>query len=73
MPIISKSPSLKKEKVTVEIHEDVLHRIKQYCDSAGITDLGFFMEESAKIVFAKDKEFKSKFKTSNRGKKKKEI
>lgn len=71
MPIISKQPSVKKEKITIEINEDVLNKIKQYCAWAGINDISFFVEESAKIIFDKDKKFKSEFRTSKRGRKKK--
>lgn len=70
MPLITTKQEVKKDKLTVEIHGDVLNDIHEYCKWAKI-DVNFFLEEAAKFVFTKDKEYKATFKKiSNRGRKK---
>ena len=70
MPLITTKQEVKKDKLTIEIHGDVLDDIHEYCKWAKI-DVDFFLEEAAKFVFTKDKEYKANFKkTSNRGRKK---
>lgn len=58
MAIINGNSSNKKEKVKAEINVDVLRQIEQYCQWANIDDIGFFLEEAAYFIFAKDKEWK---------------
>ena len=56
MPIITTKPEVKKEKLAIEIHTDVLNEIHNYCKWAKV-DINLFIEESAKFVFKKDKEY----------------
>lgn len=58
MAIISGKRSTKKEKLKVEISSETLATIQQYCEWANIDDVGFFIEEAAYFIFAKDKEWK---------------
>ncbi|KTD21912.1 hypothetical protein [Legionella londiniensis] len=58
MPIISGTSLQKKEKIKAEINSEILANIQAYCEWANITDLGFFIEEAASFIFAKDKEWK---------------
>lgn len=69
MPLITTKQESKKEKITVEIHADVLNEIHHYCKWAKV-DVDLFLEEAAKFIFKKDKEYKTQFKVkSNRGRK----
>jgi hypothetical protein len=58
MAIINGNSSNKKEKIKAEINADVLRQIEQYCAWANIDDIGFFLEEAAYFIFAKDKDWK---------------
>lgn len=58
MAIISGNSSIKKEKIKAEMNVDVLKQIEQYCAWANIDNIGFFLEEAAHFIFAKDKEWK---------------
>ncbi|KTC87276.1 MULTISPECIES: hypothetical protein [Legionella] len=66
MAIINGSRSNKKEKIKAEISIDILKQIEQYCAWAKIDDVGFFIEEAAYFVFAKDKEWKQHQKSAKR-------
>lgn len=67
MPLITAQKEDKKETVSVEMHADVLNEIHNYCKWAKI-DINLFLEEAAKFIFKKDKEYKIQFK-KNRDKK----
>lgn len=58
MPIINGEQFLKKEKIKAEINSEILAKIHAYCAWAGIDDMGFFIEEAANFVLAKDREWK---------------
>ncbi len=58
MAIIKSTRLSKKEKIKVEINSDVMTTINQYCEWANIEDIGFFIEEAACFIFAKDREWK---------------
>lgn len=58
MAIINGNRSTKKERIKAEISVDILKQIEQYCAWAKIDDVGYFIEEAAYFVFAKDKEWK---------------
>ncbi|CDZ79076.1 hypothetical protein BN59_03392 [Legionella massiliensis] len=58
MAIINGNSSTKKEKIKAEINSDVLRQIEQYCTWANIDNIGFFLEEAAYFIFAKDKDWK---------------
>lgn len=66
MAIINGSRSAKREKIKAEIGIDILKQIEQYCAWAKIDDLGFFIEEAAHFVFAKDKEWKQHKKSAKK-------
>ena len=69
MAIITGNRSTKKEKIKVEISADILKQIQQYCSWAKINDIGFFIEEAAYFVFAKDKEWKQHQKATKKSEK----
>lgn len=72
MAIINGTRSTKKEKIKATINADTLTKINQYCEWANIDDLGFFIEEAASYVFAKDKEWKDHQRSIKRAEKKSE-
>lgn len=59
MPIISGTAIQKKEKIKAEVNSEILAEIEAYCQWANIDSMGFFIEEAASFVFAKDKEWKN--------------
>lgn len=58
MAIINGTRFQKKEKIKAMINSEIAAKITAYCDWANIDDIGFFLEEAASFVFAKDKEWK---------------
>jgi len=72
MPLITVKKEAKKESLSIEIHADVLNEINNYCKWAKI-DVDLFLEEAAKFIFKKDREYKLQLNTSSRGRKKKDT
>ncbi|KTD04053.1 hypothetical protein Lgee_0296 [Legionella geestiana] len=66
MPIINGTRFQKKEKIKAEISSEMLEKINAYCAWANIDDIGFFIEEAASFVFAKDKEWKQRGKATRK-------
>ncbi|MCC5014600.1 MULTISPECIES: hypothetical protein [Legionella] len=58
MAIINGNRNIKKEKIKAEINNETFIAIQQYCQWANIDDVGFFIEEAAHFIFAKDKDWK---------------
>lgn len=58
MPIISGKQVQKKEKIKAEISAEIFEKITEYCAWANISDIGFFIEEAASFIFAKDSDWK---------------
>lgn len=58
MPIINGTRFQKKEKIKAEIGSETFAKIAEYCAWAKIDDVGFFIEEAASFIFAKDREWK---------------
>ena len=58
MPIINSASARRKEKIKAEISSETFNMITDYCSWANIDDLGFFIEEAASFVFAKDRDWK---------------
>ncbi|MCE3044294.1 MULTISPECIES: hypothetical protein [Legionella] len=58
MPIINGTRFQKKEKIKADINSETYEKIMEYCAWADIDDVGFFIEEAASFVFAKDREWK---------------
>lgn len=68
MPIIAHRDKRKKVNINEDILENVHDRIIQYCEWAGITDMGYFIEEAASYIFANDRlwqEFLAKSKATS--------
>ena len=66
MAIIKSNRSIKKEKIKADVNAEVLAKIEQYCQWAHIEDIGYFIEEAAHFVFAKDKDWKQHQKVSKK-------
>jgi hypothetical protein len=58
MPIINGTRFQKKDKIKAEINSEIAAKITEYCAWAKIDDVGFFIEEAASFVFAKDRDWK---------------
>lgn len=58
MPIINGNRFQKKEKIKTEISSETFDKINEYCTWANIDDVGFFIEEAAGFIFAKDRDWK---------------
>lgn len=58
MPIINGTRFQKKEKIKAEISSETLDKINRYCEWANIDNIGYFIEEAASFVFAKDRDWK---------------
>ena len=69
MAIISGTRATKKEKIKAIVSSDVVQQMNDYCQWANIDDIGFFIEEAACFIFAKDKEWKDHLRSIKRAKK----
>lgn len=58
MAIINGTRFQKKEKIKATISSEVAATIAEYCAWANIDDVGFFIEEAAGFIFAKDRDWK---------------
>lgn len=65
MALISKEKSIYKEKIKLEIREDIINEIKDYCQWSGVDDISVFLEEAALFIFKKDSDWK-KYKKSQK-------
>lgn len=68
MALITGNKSFKKAKIKAEISSETYTAIEQYCKWAGIDDMGFFIEEAAHFIFAKDKDWKQHQKAAKKAK-----
>lgn len=66
MAIINGNKSSRKEKIKAEISCETYQTIQQYCQWANIDNIGFFIEEAAHFIFAKDKDWKQHQKSSKK-------
>lgn len=66
MPIINGTRFQKKEKIKAEINSEIFEKISAYCAWAKIDDVGFFIEEAASFVFAKDRDWKQHQKSARK-------
>ena len=66
MPIINGTCSHKKSKIKAEINSEIAEKIQEYCSWANIEDIGFFIEEAASFIFAKDRDWKQYQKASKK-------
>ena len=66
MAIITKQIEDKKEKLRVEISSSIIEEINEYMQWADISDINYFLEESATFVFSSDLYWKKHKKNSNK-------
>ena len=69
MAIINGNRYTKKEKIKAVVSSEIVAKIGEYCQWANISDLGFFIEEAACFVLAKDKDWKEHQKSIKRASK----
>lgn len=73
MAIIKGNKITKKEKIKAAVSAEIVAKIEEYCQWAHIDDIGFFIEEAACFVFAKDKDWKDHKRSSKRAASKKKA
>jgi len=66
MAIITKQIEDKKEKLRVEISTSIIEEINEYMQWADISDINYFLEESATFVFSSDRDWKKHKKNSKK-------
>ncbi len=57
MPIIKNRKAKDNSSIKAKIKPEVLEQIEQYCQWAGIYDLGYFIEKAANELLLKDPEW----------------
>ncbi|MDI1352077.1 MAG: hypothetical protein PSV35_04795 [bacterium] len=57
MPIIKSKKEIDVSSIKAKVNPDVLEHIENYCQWAGIYDLGYFIEKAANELFSKDAEW----------------
>lgn len=72
MAIITKKVEDKKEKLRVEISSSIMEEINEYMQWADISDINYFLEESAGFIFNSDRDWK-KYKKNSKKKQSKSI
>ncbi|HAT8564369.1 TPA: hypothetical protein JA969_12105 [Legionella pneumophila] len=63
MALISARKTNSKEKIKLEIDQDIFSKINQYCEWAGISNIDHFFEEAATYIFSKDKDWNKHIKS----------
>lgn len=66
MAIINGTRLQKKDKIKATINSEIAAKITEYCAWANIDDIGFFIEEAASFVFAKDRDWKQHSKAAKK-------
>jgi len=59
MPMIKNKKSMDISSIKAKVNPLVLEQIENYCQWAGIYDLGYFIEKAANELFLKDPEWNS--------------
>ncbi len=59
MSLITKEQKVEKTDFKIRMSQNVITEIDAYCNWAGIEDRNHFFSEAAKIVLAKDKEWRN--------------
>ena len=57
MAILQPSEKTKRSQIRVNIDDNLLKQMQAYCDWVGITKVDEFIEQAARHVFKKDKEW----------------
>ena len=57
MPMIKNKNTMDVSSIKAKVNPVVLEQIEDYCQWAGIYDLGYFIEKAASDLFAKDPEW----------------
>ena len=64
MALIERKKEIQKDRVKIEMSSEILSKIDEYMKWADIDDLGYFLEESAMLVFKSDRDWKKHQKQS---------
>lgn len=60
MPLLKPTEKIEKTQLRIAVDKNLLEQMKQYCDWAGIKKVDDFVEQAALLVFAKDKDWRTK-------------
>jgi uncharacterized protein YydD (DUF2326 family) len=63
MALITEKKISNKEKIKLEIDQEIYSEINKYCTWSGVSDITHFFEEAARIVFSKDGDWKKYLKS----------
>ena len=63
MALITAKKPTNKEKIKLEIDQELYSKINKYCEWVGISNIDHFFEEAATYIFSKDKEWNKYLKT----------
>ena len=66
MALITAKKPTNKEKVKLEIDQEIHSKINKYCEWVGIPNIDHFFEEAATYIFSKDKDWNKYLKTSKK-------
>lgn len=66
MALIASEKILDKEKIKLDLDQGVLAEINQYCSWANISNIEHFIEEAARFIFSKDKDWKNHLKSAKK-------
>jgi hypothetical protein len=59
MPLIKSKHKPEKEQVRIMVDNQVLEKVKQYCDWADVKKQDDFFEQAAEFVLSKDKDWQA--------------
>lgn len=59
MPIIRGKAKTDKEQFRISIEKNIVAKVRQYCEWAGVGKMDDFFEQAANLVFAKDKDWQA--------------
>ena len=57
MPIIKSKNKTDKEQIRISIEKNIIEKIRQYCEWAGVKKHDEFFEQAAEYILSKDKDW----------------
>lgn len=66
MAIIKEKRLNQKERIKLEIDQEIYSEINNYCERANISNIEHFFEEAARFVFSKDVDWKKHLKSKRK-------
>lgn len=66
LALITAKKQTNKEKIKLEIDQEILLKINKYCEWVGISNIDQFFEDAATYIFSKDKDWNKYLKSSKK-------